>query len=299
MTDDLQTLTLPDGRTLGYAEWGDPAGTPIVSLHGTPGCRLNRHPDRAKIAATGARVITYDRPGYGGSDRHRGRTVVDCVADVRALVDSLGIGTFAVAGGSGGGPHCLAVAAGMPDRVTRAACIVGIAPHDVLGEEWYDGMDPENIKEFGWALEGEDRVVAETAREAAAMLGRMAADPATILGDFEIPDEDRAILSRPDVAAVMQAAITECVRNGSYGWADDDLAFTMPWGFDPATITVPTAVWWGSKDVLVPPRHGEWIAETVPNAFTRIDHGGGHQADPDSFIGALYPWLIDGTAWTD
>jgi pimeloyl-ACP methyl ester carboxylesterase len=126
----------------------------------------------------------------------------------------------------------------------------------------------------------------------------MAEDPATILGDFDIPDEDRAILTRPDIAAVMKEAITECVRNGVWGWVDDDLAFTWPWGFDLAAIRVPTTVWWGAKDVLVPPKHGEWIASKVPNAIVRIEHGG-HQADPDTHIQALYPWLIDGIRWQD
>lgn len=299
MTENLSTLSLPDGRTLGYAEWGDPAGSPIFVLHGTPGCRLNRHPDNAKIAATGARVITYDRPGYGESSRHRGRVVNDCVADITALADSLDIGKFAVTGGSGGGPHCLAVAAGLPDRVSRAACIVGVAPYDLMGPKWYDGMDAENVKEFGWALEGEQKAHDELAREAANMLERMSDDPANILGDFEIPDADREILSRPDIAALMVAAVTECVRNGVWGWVDDDLAFTRAWGFDLSTIEVPTTLWWGSKDVLVPPQHGEWLAARVPNATTRIDDSGGHQADPDTHIQALYPWLIDGTPWQD
>jgi pimeloyl-ACP methyl ester carboxylesterase len=299
VTVNLSTLTLPDGRTLAYAQWGDPDGSPIVGLHGTPGCRLNRHPDNAKIAATGARLVTLDRAGYGASDRNRGRTVNDCVPDIAALADALGIDRFAVTGGSGGGPHCLAVAAGLPDRVTRAACVVGVAPYDVMGEEWYDGMDPENIKEFGWALAGEATLEAELTREAAAMLTRISEDPASILGDFEIPDSDREILSRPDIAKVMRESVTECVRNGVGGWADDDVAFTLPWGFDPATITVPTAIWWGAQDVLVPPKHGEWLARTVPNAITRIDTSGGHQADPDTHINRLYPWLINGTLWTD
>jgi pimeloyl-ACP methyl ester carboxylesterase len=297
VVDNLRTLTLPDGRTLAYAEWGDPDGVPVISIHGTPGCRLNRHPDDAKMAQTGARIITYDRPGYGASDRHAGRRVVDCVKDVEALADSLGFETFAVSGGSGGGPHSLAVAADLPDRVVRAACIVGIAPYDVLGDAWFAGMDPENVKEFGWALEGEGTLHEELSRTASEMLARMDEDPATVLGDFEIPDEDRAILGRPDIAQVMSEALHECVRNGVWGWFDDDTAFTMPWGFDPATITVPTAVWWGAKDVLVPPAHGEWLAAHVPTAITRIDHSGGHQADPDTHLSILYAWLTDGTLW--
>lgn len=299
MTENLSTLALPDGRTLGFAEWGDPAGSPIVAIHGTPGCRLNRHPSNEVIAATGARLVTYDRPGYGASDRDRGRIVNSCVADVEAIADHLGFDTFAVTGGSGGGPHCLAVAAGLPDRVTRVACIVGVAPYDALGDAWYDGMDPENVKEFGWALEGEATLEVELAKETAAMLERIAVDPANILGDFEIPESDRAILGRPDIAKVMTEAITECVRNGIWGWADDDIAFTKPWGFDLSTISVPAAVWWGSQDVLVPPSHGEWLARTIPAALTKIDTSGGHQADPDKHIQDLYPWLLRGEPWSD
>jgi pimeloyl-ACP methyl ester carboxylesterase len=297
VTDHLETLTLSDGRTLAFAQWGDPTGRPIIALHGTPGCRLNRHPSDEMIAATGARLITYDRPGYGRSDRHRGRQVVDCAADVAALADALGLDTFAVTGGSGGGPHCLAVAARLPDRVTRAACIVGVAPYDVLGDAFYEGMDPQNIKEFGWALDGEDRLHAELSNEAAGMLSRIAEDPATVLGDFDIPDSDRQILSRPDIARVMRESLTEAVSVSVWGWADDDLAFTRPWGFDPATISVPTAIWWGATDVLVPPGHGEWLANTVPTALVRVDADGGHQADPDRHISVLYPWLLDGVAW--
>src|SRR5437879_8015801 len=81
MSENLRTVPAADGRTLAYAVWGDPDGHPIFSLHGTPGSRLNRHPDDSKVAAVGARVITYDRPGYGASSRHHGRAVVDCVAD--------------------------------------------------------------------------------------------------------------------------------------------------------------------------------------------------------------------------
>jgi pimeloyl-ACP methyl ester carboxylesterase len=145
-----------DGRTLTYAEWGDPEGFPVFTLHGTPGSRFARHYDESAYVDAGARVITYDRPGYGGSSRHRGRRIVDCVPDVEALADALGIERFAIIGGSGGGPHALAVAARLPERVTRVACAVGIVPFDTQDFDWFEGMDPNNVKEFGWALEGED-----------------------------------------------------------------------------------------------------------------------------------------------
>jgi pimeloyl-ACP methyl ester carboxylesterase len=294
MSENLRTVTLADGRTLAYAVWGDPAGQAIFSLHGTPGSRLNRHPDDGGVAAIGARVITYDRPGYGRSSRHHGRAVADCVADVAAIADDLGLEQFAVMGVSGGGPHCLAVAAGLPERVTRAACVVGVAPFDRLGDAFFDGMDPENIKEFGWAVEGEQRLAAELRREADGMLTRMAADPATLLGDFDIPEADRAILSRPDIAKVMRESMTEGLGQSVSGWVDDDLAFTRPWGFEVESVTVPTSVWWGTADVLVPAGHGEWIAGHVPGAISRIDDSGGHQMDPETRISVLYKWLLHG-----
>lgn len=291
----LQTLRTPDGRQLAYAEWGEPDGHPVIVIHGTPGCRLGRHPNHDVIRRSGARLITFDRAGYGQSDRNPGRRVVDIVPDVRALADELGFETFAIVGGSGGGPHVLAVAALLRERITRAACIVGIAPKDALGSDWMRGMDPVNVKEFGWALEGEERLVTELSREDAEMRMRVEADPSTVLGNFELPEADRLILSRQDIAHVIRDTTQEQNVNGVWGWVDDDLAFTKPWGFDPATVRVPTAIWWGAEDVLVPPQHGEWLAATVPNAVTRVVTGGGHQMDPDNDFLVLHSWLRDGT----
>ena len=112
-----QTVAATDGRSLTIAEWGDPGGFPVFLLHGTPGSRFVGQADASAYASVGARVIAYDRPG--GSDRFRGRRVVDSVADVSAIADSLGIERFAVIGGSWGGPHSLAVAARLPERLAR------------------------------------------------------------------------------------------------------------------------------------------------------------------------------------
>ena len=294
MTTNLQTVDLPDGRTLAYAEWGDPSGRPVIVCHGTPGCRLNRHPNQELVRSTGARVIAFDRAGYGRSTRNPGRQVADIVGDVSALADHLGFERFAVTGGSGGGPHALAVAAALPERVTRVGCIVGVAPYDVLGDEWFTGMDPMNVKEFGWALEGEQRLQEELTREDREMRQRVERDPSTVLGDFDLPESDRAVLGRADVATVIRDSTAEQSVNGVWGWVDDDLAFTRPWGFDPSTVRVPASVWWGVADVLVPPTHGEWLARTVPGAVTRVQQGGGHQMDPDRDVILLNAWLLDG-----
>jgi pimeloyl-ACP methyl ester carboxylesterase len=282
-----------DGRTLTFEQWGDPEGFPVLCLHGTPGSRFNRHHDEGVYADAGARVVTYDRPGYGGSTRHRGRDVVDCVEDVVALADVLSIDQFAVIGYSGGGPHALAVAARLPERVARAACDVAVAPYDADGLDWFDGMDPLNVQEFGWALEGEEVYAREIEREARELLERVAVDPGNVLGDFEIPDADRAELARPEVHDVIRDAMTESFRNGVWGWVDDGLCFARPWGFDVYEIGVPTRIVYGASDVLVPAAHGEWLARNVPAAEVIVSETQGHVAG-DDVVAEQFGWLARG-----
>jgi pimeloyl-ACP methyl ester carboxylesterase len=142
-------ITTPDGRDVAYEQNGDPDGAPVFVLHGTAGCRLSgRHPDPSRVRDAGLLVVTYDRPGYGRSTRDRGRSLTDCVSDVEAIADELGLGRFAVMGGSGGGPHALAVGARLPARVTRVLCNVGVAPYDAEGLDWAAGMDPGNVREL-------------------------------------------------------------------------------------------------------------------------------------------------------
>ena len=202
--------------------------------------------------------------------------VADAAGDVTAIADHLGLGRFAVYGISGGGPHALAVAALAGDRVSRAACIVGVAPLQVLGDEFFSGMDPQNVTEWRWALEGEQRLTEELERTDRQWRQQAAADPAGMLADFGLPESDRAVMSRRDWAKVMRESVIEQTRKGIWGWADDLLAFVSGWGFDPAEIAVPTLVWYGTQDVLSPPRHGQWIASTVPGATVWVDALGAH-----------------------
>jgi pimeloyl-ACP methyl ester carboxylesterase len=289
-----QALTVPDGRTVCFAEWGDRDGFPVFALHGTPGGRLNRSPDESRYVAAGARVITYDRPGYGRSDRLPGRSVVDCVADVAAIADHLGIGRFSVTGGSGGGPHSLAVAARLGDRVVRARCSVGVAPYGLPDLDFFAGMDPLNVREFSWALAGEAQLVPELEAELRAMGERVAEDPTKFIGDdWQLDEADRAVMARPEVAAVTRESTEELVRGGVWGWVDDDLAFLKPWGFDLAEIGVPVEVRYGARDVLVPAAHGAWLGRNVPGASVVVEDESGHMVDPDK-VEALVRWLVTG-----
>jgi pimeloyl-ACP methyl ester carboxylesterase len=300
MSESLRTLELPDGRTLAYAVWGDPKGFPILALHGTPGCRLGRWPREELYAELGLCHVTHDRAGYGRSDRHRGRRIVDEVADVRALADELGFDRFGVTGGSGGGPHVLACAALLPDRVVRAVCDVGVAPLGSPGLEqdaWLAGMDPENVKEFGWALAGEEVLSRELTVEQRKVEERVRVDASSVFGDFEVSESDRAALARPEFMQVMRESAFEWAVNGVGGWADDDLAFVQPWGFDLAEISVPVLVRYGMTDVLVPPAHGRWLAANVPGCIVKISDEAGHLGtDPERDIAENARWLKDGIA---
>jgi pimeloyl-ACP methyl ester carboxylesterase len=300
VAERLRTLGMPDGRTLAYATWGDPAGFPVLSLHGTPGCRFNRWPNEELFARLGVFLITHDRAGYGRSDRHRGRRVADEAADVAALADELGFDRFGVTGGSGGGPHVLACAALLADRVVRAVCIVGVAPLGSPGleqEDWLAGMDPENVKEFNWALAGEDVLMPELENEQKRVEERVAADPSTILDNFELSESDRDELARPEVMQVIREATAEQAVNGVGGWADDDLAFLQPWGFDVGSISVPVLIRYGLTDVLVPPAHGEWLGANVPDCIVEVETSAGHLGEnPEEQIASDVRWLRDGIA---
>lgn len=285
-----QTVVAADGRTLAIAECGDPNGFPVFWLHGTPGSRFAGQGFASVYASAGARVVTYDRPGYGGSDRFRGRRVVDCVADVSAIADSLGLERFAVTGVSFGGPHSLAVAACLPDRVTRAACVSSPAPFNMPSFDWFADMDAVNVTEIGWAQEGEDVLAREIERMAAAWLERIANDPSDP-GEVEFSEADRAVLADTERHEAMRRGLNEAFRPGVWGYVDDVLSLIQPWGFDVTEIGVPTRIHYGLTDVLVPAQHGEWFARTVPDADVVVDQQGGHLPDP-KFVAERCAWLV-------
>jgi pimeloyl-ACP methyl ester carboxylesterase len=289
-----QSLVMEDGRSVCFAQWGDPQGFPVFALHGTPGGRLDRHPDESSYVEAGVRLITYDRAGYGGSDRLPGRSVVDCVGDVAAIADHLGIGRFSVTGGSGGGPHSLAVAARLGERVVRARCAVGIAPFGLDDLDFFAGMDPLNITEFSWAVEGEESLVPELTRELQEMGERVAVDPSKWLGDdWALDEADRAVMGRSDMGEMIRESTEDILRGGVWGWVDDDLAFVKPWGFDLSEITVPVEVRYGARDVLVPAAHGAWLGRNVPGAVVVVEQAQGHLGDPDQVIERMR-WLVTG-----
>jgi pimeloyl-ACP methyl ester carboxylesterase len=284
------TLTTSDGRTLTYVARGAENGFPVILSHGTPGSRLARHPDPGLYERHGVTAVAYDRPGYGRSDPQPGRSVADATADIAAIADELGFQRFAVVGGSGGAPHALACGALLTDRVVRVGALVTPAPSDVDDFDFFEGLADLNVKEFNAALEGPEAIEAFLQP----YVDGIRADPDDVIEQIltELPEVDRKLASRPEFRAVMKQSFTEAVRQGSRGWADDDLAFANPWGFQLEDVTVETRVWQGELDVLTPRPHGEYVASRLPNARFELLEGGGHFLDEEWTV--VLDWLTAG-----
>jgi len=267
-----QILELPSG-TLELLIQGE-GDELLVYHHGTPGA--GRLPDDlvAEASAQGFRIAQVVRPGYGQSTRQPGRTVADVVPLVAATADALGHDRFASVGWSGGGPHVLATAALLPDRCVGAICLAGVAPFNADGLDFLAGMGQDNIDEFGAAIAGES--------ELEQFLVGMRESMKEVTGP-EIVDVIESLLPAVDqrflVAGFGEVLATQfrfSLVSGIWGWFEDSRAFVKDWGFDVSTIAVPTQVWQGSEDLMVPFGHGTWLSEHVGSATVRLELGEGH-----------------------
>lgn len=268
-----EQLTLADGRVLDVRVSGPADGMPLVFHHGTPGSRAAFRGIERAAHARGLRVVTTSRPGYGGSTRLAGRAVVDVVSDTGAVLAAIGAERCLVAGWSGGGPHALACAARL-DAAAAVLVIAGVAPYRAEGLEFLDGMGEENLTEFGAAAAGE-----QVLRPYLEEVGDQVKDAtvAHIISSLDtlLPEVDVAVLT-DEFGEDMAAAFREGLRVGIDGWLDDDLAFVEEWGFDLSEIDVPTSVWQGSEDLMVPFAHGRWLSTHVPGVSAHLEQGQGH-----------------------
>jgi pimeloyl-ACP methyl ester carboxylesterase len=283
------SISTPDGRTLTYVARGPEDGVPVILSHGTPGSRYARHPDPEIYERHGVHAVSYDRPGYGGSDPHEGRSVASAAADIEAIGDDLGFERFAVVGGSGGAPHALACGALLGDRVIRVGALVTPAPSDAEDFDFFTDLAEINIKEFGAALQGKEAIDAHLQP----YVDGIRSDPDAVIDEIasELPDVDRAILEREDYRDIVRTSFAEAVRQGVRGWSDDDLAFAKPWGFELEDVTAEVRLWQGELDVLAPRSHGQYVASRLPNARFELLEGGHFIVDEWAVV---YDWLTAG-----
>jgi pimeloyl-ACP methyl ester carboxylesterase len=280
-------LQTPDGRSLDVYLAGANDAIPLLFITGTPSAGTPYAPFLETLAGKGMRYISFSRPGYGSSTRRAGRSVADVVQDVVTVLDHAGVDRFRVIGWSGGGPHALAVAALLPERVIAAATMGGIAPYPADGLDYLAGMGEENVEEFNAALAGPDQLIPFKERMAPVWRAATGEDVAAAFGDL-IDDVDRATLTG-EFADWLAEEFHLGLRHGYWGWFDDDMAFVKPWGFDFAAIQAPVFVWQGGHDRMVPYAHGEWLAAHLPTARPRLFPEEGHL----SIVNETMPRILD------
>jgi pimeloyl-ACP methyl ester carboxylesterase len=287
-------VSLPDGRSIEVVVQGDEDGSLLIFHHGSPGSAQPFEPWHAAAADRGIAIAFLSRAGFGGSTRQEGRTVASAAADAAALADHLGRETFLTAGWSGGGPHALACAALLPDRVRAAATIAGVAPYEAEGLDWTAGMGEDNQIEYPLAARDPQELLRWMAPQASAMAK---------IEPEDVVSEMRSLMSGVDAAQVtgefganLAASFRSAFRHGAWGWYDDDLAFVGDWGFDVADIRVPVSVWQGREDLFVPITHGEWLAAHIPGARAHLRPEHGHLSLGIGAFGEILDDLVEAAA---
>lgn len=273
-TDKInQTLMLDNGRTLGYAEYGDPGGKPVFHFHGSSSSRLEHPPDESILANQGIRFITIDRPGHGLSDFQPKRQLLDWPDDVTALADHLGIEKFAVSGWSFGGPNALVCAHKIPERLSAVGVISSFAPYDRPNAlEGVSSFNKLSLRLARW-------MPFWLGRQIMKMQGRaITEDPEGAARQMlsSLPEADQEVLSDPQVVGALLPSMKEAYRSGADGPAWEGAIMVRPWGFRLQDITIQVQIWHGEADVMNPLQFGEYLRDTIPNNKAIFLPGEGH-----------------------
>lgn len=275
---DFIAIPTGDGRTIEALVGGDPAGFPLLWQPGTPTATIDDPSVEAIARERGLRLITWSRPGYGGSTPRElpeaGPRIADDVPDIVTVLDHVGAEKFITIGWSGGGPRALACAALLPERCRAAATLAGVAPIDAAGLDWFADMAPENVAEFEHAQKGPEAYGAYLETEMLPMLRADASQIAEAMGELVTP-VDKAFVTG-EFAETLARTFNRAAVQGVRGARDDGLAILQPWGFGLDHITVPVAVWQGRHDAMVPYSHGVWLAENVAGAQPHLFDDEGH-----------------------
>lgn len=268
----VRNIQLDDGRHIAFAEYGDPDGHPLFLCHGWPGSRI----EGALLATTAARhhvrLIAPDRPGSGLSDPLPGRRLLDWPRDLARLADALDIGRFAVLGASGGGPHALACAQAIPDRLTHTLILGGMGPQDVPCATDYFEFQARmgytlirRMPRLGeWLMA---QLFGDARRDPAAYLARMA---------DRAPAPDRAVLDRPAIRRILADDLTEALRQGFAGVAHEASLLASPWGFELSAVRARVDLWQGELDPSIPVSMGRYLAIALPNCRATFYRDEGH-----------------------
>lgn len=264
--DPGKQIRLNDGRMFGYAEYGDPQGSPVFFFHGWPGSRLFLRSQNSQTFSAGVRLIACERPGFGLSDFQKGRKLLHWPSDVAELADILSIGKFAVAGHSGGGPYVLACLGKLADRITNAALVSSFAP--LNAPQAVSGMMGSNKLMFSLAKNAPwfHRVLLSMM-----LMGGIEKFMKSMIASLPIVDKN--IMSHLEKG---EEDISEAFKHGVKGPAWDQYILVRPWGFRLEDISAEVYLWQGDQDVMVPLSMGQYLARTLPKCHSTFCTGEGH-----------------------
>ncbi|RZU18558.1 pimeloyl-ACP methyl ester carboxylesterase [Kribbella rubisoli] len=265
---------LADDRVVETWEGGDPAGAPVIFQHGTPSGRLQAALGDGAAERCGVRLISFSRPGYGGST-YTSPSLASVAHDTLQVADQLGVGEFAVLGASGGGPYAIATGLADPQRVKAVGLAGGVGPWRLV--EPPDPDDPDlpllALVDAGDVIGALDGFREQAAQDFERMLSLE--DAAMVDAFFEgVPGEELGWLDA--AGREVWAADTREALASYDGYARDNVAWGGAWDVDPAHLTVPTWLWYGEADRMVPPSHARWFAQRIPNATVIVRPGEGH-----------------------
>lgn len=269
--------SLRDGRTAGYAVYGDPDGAPLLALHGAPACRLMFSIAGKAARARGLRIVAPDRPGYGLTPPDRDASLAARAQWLVAFADAVGLERFRLLGVSGGAPYAVALAGLVPDRVSGLALVSPMGP----------------VAEYQSSASGVDHPLAFSHRRlflhtsgrlwvtvpAGGLLGvlvRIAPEAFLRLGTRFFGGADAALFSRPEVKAYFTSMLREAFRQGAYGGTSDLAIYGRPWNVDFKRVNMPVIVWQGTDDRIVPPQAARYLAGLLAQCSYVPIKGAGH-----------------------
>ncbi len=281
-------VSLLDGRTLAWAEFGDPRGRPVLYCHGFPGSRLEPRLADEVAGRLEVRLIGVDRPGIGDSSPAPGRRLRDWPGDLAAVADALALDRFAALGVSAGGPYAAASGWAIPDRVQRVAVVCGLGPPESAGQ----GASMHWYARLGLRAAAGSGAAARMLFGAFARAVRSVGERGYALWVRRYSAPDRAILSRPEVRAALLAAFHEGARNGGHPLAEDLALLARPWDFPLDGVQAPVDLWHGEADRIVPPQMGRYVASRLKSCRARFLPGEGHFSLPIAHMDVILSALV-------
>ncbi|MFA6301942.1 MAG: alpha/beta hydrolase [Legionella sp.] len=264
------SLELKDGRQIGYAEFGNPDGQPILYFHGLPSSRLEAGHLHEVAVSNNFRLIGLDRPGMGLSSIEPKRSILSWVQDVEAFADSIGIDKFSIVGHSGGAPFVAACAYTIPHRLTGAAIVSGMAPFE--------------IPEATASLSGGQRTV-NSIINTIPLVAKLMMKLTFIMLNIprmlqqmikQMPEVDQRVFSDPESCKAILDATNEAFRSGVSGTSQEIVLSLKPWGFKLENIIYPITIWQGGMDKQAPEMHARIYAKLIPNAKLLFFKDEGH-----------------------